>query len=202
MHTRQTTHPHAEATYHVTPNEDGTFSVEVRIPDSHPTKVGPFETAADADAWIAEQRARVEAQSAAGSGSAKIGAGVREGSEQPQRVLVGTPSPALTVDHNPAVSHVPGMTKTELVRRLAAANPHLLRSEAEAIVDTIFGEIAASLERGDRIELRGFGAFTVKRRDARVGRNPRTGDSVQVAEKHIPLFRAGKLLRDRLNPRR
>jgi integration host factor subunit beta len=91
------------------------------------------------------------------------------------------------------------MTKIELIKRVAAANPHLLRSEVEAIVDTIFGEIAVALARGDRVELRGFGAFSVKRRDARVGRNPRSGDSVQVAEKHIPFFKTGKHLRDRLN---
>jgi len=71
MRTRQTTHPHAEAAYRVIPNEDGTFSVEVRIPDSHPTKVGPLPASADAEAWIAEQRSRVEAQSAAGSGLRK-----------------------------------------------------------------------------------------------------------------------------------
>jgi hypothetical protein len=73
MRTRQTTHPHAEAAYHVIPNEDGTFGVEVRIPDSHPTKLGPFPADADAEAWMAEQRSRVEAQSATGSGVRKNG---------------------------------------------------------------------------------------------------------------------------------
>jgi integration host factor subunit beta len=91
------------------------------------------------------------------------------------------------------------MTKSELVQRLAEANPHLYQRDVEAIVTAIFGEIAAALGRGDRVELRGFGAFSVKRRDARIGRNPRTGDSVQVAEKHIPFFKTGKQLRDRLN---
>jgi len=91
------------------------------------------------------------------------------------------------------------MTKSELVQRLSEANPHLYQRDVEVIVTAIFDEIAAALARGDRVELRGFGAFSVKRRDARVGRNPRTGDSVQVAEKHIPLFKTGKQLRDRLN---
>ena len=91
------------------------------------------------------------------------------------------------------------MTKSELVQRLADANPHLYQRDVEVIVTAIFDEIAAALARGDRVELRGFGAFSVKRRDARVGRNPRTGDSVQVAEKHIPFFKTGKQLRDRLN---
>ena len=91
------------------------------------------------------------------------------------------------------------MTKSELILRLAESNPHLYQRDVERIVTTIFGEIADALARGDRVELRGFGAFSVKRRDARVGRNPRTGDSVQVAEKHIPFFKTGKQLRDRLN---
>src|SRR4051795_5799034 len=91
------------------------------------------------------------------------------------------------------------MTKSELVQRLAEANPHLYQRDIEAIVTAIFHEIAAALTRGDRVELRGFGAFSVKRRDARVGRNPRTGDSVQVAEKQVPFFKTGKQLRDRLN---
>jgi integration host factor subunit beta len=72
------------------------------------------------------------------------------------------------------------MTKAELVQRLAQAYPQLYQRDVEAVVTTVFGEIAAALSRGDRVELRGFGAFTVKHRDARVGRNPRTGDSVEV----------------------
>ena len=94
------------------------------------------------------------------------------------------------------------MTKSELVQRLAEANPHLYQRDVEVIVTAIFDEIAAALARGDRVELRGFGAFSVKRREARQGRNPRTGDSVAVAEKHIPFFKTGKQLRDRLNPPR
>jgi integration host factor subunit beta len=91
------------------------------------------------------------------------------------------------------------MTKSELVQKLAEANPHLYQRDVEVIVTAIFEEIAAALARGDRVELRGFGAFSVKHRDARIGRNPRTGDSVRVAEKHIPFFKTGKQLRDRLN---
>jgi integration host factor subunit beta len=90
------------------------------------------------------------------------------------------------------------MTKRKLVQRLAEANPHLRRHDATIIVSAIFDEITAALSRGDRVELRGFGAFTVKKRDARVGRNPRTGDSVSVSEKHVPFFKAGKDLRDRV----
>ena len=91
------------------------------------------------------------------------------------------------------------MTKSELIARLAAKNPHLYQRDVERIVATVFDEISKALSSGDRVELRGFGAFSVKRRDARVGRNPRTGDSVEVAEKHVPFFKTGKQLRDRLN---
>lgn len=91
------------------------------------------------------------------------------------------------------------MTRSELIQRIAELNPHLYHRDVERIVTTIFEEISEALARGDRVELRGFGAFSVKRRDARIGRNPRTGDAVHVAEKHIPFFKTGKLLRDRLN---
>jgi integration host factor subunit beta len=91
------------------------------------------------------------------------------------------------------------MTKSELIQRLAERNPHLYQRDVERIVTAIFDEITAALSSGDRVELRGFGAFSVKRRDARQGRNPRTGDSVQVEEKHVPFFKTGKQLRDRLN---
>jgi integration host factor subunit beta len=91
------------------------------------------------------------------------------------------------------------MTKSELIQRLAELNPHLYQRDVERIVTAIFDEISAALSRGDRVELRGFGAFSVKRREARVGRNPRTGASVQVSEKHIPFFKTGKQLRERLN---
>ena len=91
------------------------------------------------------------------------------------------------------------MTKSELIMRLAEKNPHLYYRDVERIVSTIFDEIAGALSRGDRVELRGFGALSVKRRNARIGRNPRTGESVNVAEKHVPFFKTGKHLRQRLN---
>jgi integration host factor subunit beta len=91
------------------------------------------------------------------------------------------------------------MTKSELILKLAELNPHLYQRDVERIVSTIFDEIAAALSRGDRVELRGFGAFSVKRRGARTGRNPRTGAAVDVAEKYIPFFKTGKELREKLN---
>ncbi len=90
------------------------------------------------------------------------------------------------------------MTKSELTARLAAKNPHLLHRDVEKIVNTIFETISEALERGQRVELRGFGAFSTKQRDARVGRNPRTGEAVDVEEKYIPAFKVGKLLTERL----
>jgi integration host factor subunit beta len=92
------------------------------------------------------------------------------------------------------------MTKSELIAELSAANPHLLSRDVELIVATIFNEITAALSRGERVELRGFGAFTVKHRAARQGRNPRTGDTVYVEDKYVPFFKTGKELRERLNP--
>jgi len=91
------------------------------------------------------------------------------------------------------------MTKSELIARLGADYPELLQRDVERIVLTIFEEITSALARGDRVELRGFGAFSVKARGARVGRNPRTGEAVNVAEKYIPYFKTGKQLRERLN---
>ncbi|HSO43240.1 MAG: integration host factor subunit beta [Rhodospirillales bacterium] len=91
------------------------------------------------------------------------------------------------------------MTKSELIARLAAANPHLYHRDVERIVTTVFEEIASALSRGDRVELRGFGAFSVKERGARTGRNPRTGDTVSVTSKYIPYFKTGKQLREKLN---
>jgi integration host factor subunit beta len=91
------------------------------------------------------------------------------------------------------------MTKSDLIQRLAERNPHLFQRDIERIVTTIFNEITEALARGDRVELRGFGAFSVKQRDARVGRNPRTGTTVTVDAKHIPFFKTGKQLRERLN---
>ena len=93
------------------------------------------------------------------------------------------------------------MTKSELIARLAAKNPHLYQRDVERIVATVFDEISKALARGDRVELRGFGAFSVKRRQSRTGRNPRTGEAVQVAEKAVPFFKTGKELREKLNPK-
>jgi integration host factor subunit beta len=93
------------------------------------------------------------------------------------------------------------MTKSELILRIGALNPHLYHRDVERIVTTIFDEITNALARRDRVELRGFGAFSVKERDARKGRNPRTGEAVAVDEKVVPFFKTGKELRDRLNGR-
>jgi integration host factor subunit beta len=91
------------------------------------------------------------------------------------------------------------MIKSELVARVATANPHLYQRDVENIINAILDEITAALARGDRVELRGFGAFSVKARPARVGRNPRTGANVDVAEKSVPFFKTGKEMRMRLN---
>lgn len=91
------------------------------------------------------------------------------------------------------------MIRSELIQKIADENPHLYQRDVERIVNTIFNEITEAMASGNRVELRGFGAFSVKKRDARVGRNPRTGESVQVEEKHVPFFKTGKLLRERLN---
>ena len=91
------------------------------------------------------------------------------------------------------------MVKSELIARIADLNPHLYQRDIERIVATIFEEISAALARGDRVELRGFGAFSVKRRAARTARNPRTGAADQVKAKHVPFFKTGKELRRALN---
>jgi len=91
------------------------------------------------------------------------------------------------------------MIRSELIQKIAEENPHLYQRDVERIVNTIFEEIIEAMARGDRVELRGFGAFSIKKRDARTGRNPRTGEAVQVEEKHVPFFKTGKELRERLN---
>lgn len=91
------------------------------------------------------------------------------------------------------------MIRSELIQKIADENPHLYQRDVEKIANTIFEEIIDAMSRGDRVELRGFGAFSVKKRDARQGRNPRTGEAVSVDEKHVPFFKTGKLLRERLN---
>ena len=91
------------------------------------------------------------------------------------------------------------MIRSELIQKISEENPHLFQRDVERIVNTVFEEIIDAMARGDRVELRGFGAFSVKKRDSRQGRNPRTGESVSVEEKHVPFFKTGKLLRERLN---
>ena len=91
------------------------------------------------------------------------------------------------------------MIKSELVSRIAAQNPHLYQRDVENIVNTILDKVVEALANGDRVELRGFGAFSVKARPARIGRNPRTGEKVPVDEKSVPFFKTGKEMRERLN---
>jgi integration host factor subunit beta len=94
------------------------------------------------------------------------------------------------------------MIKSELVTRLTARNPHLYQREVEAAVNTFLGEVSDAMKERNRVELRGFGAFSVRVRGARTGRNPRTGEPVEVPEKAAPFFRAGKEMRDRINAHR
>lgn len=91
------------------------------------------------------------------------------------------------------------MTKSELIAQLATENPHLRQQDIDLIVATIFEEVTAALARGQRVELRGFGAFSTKQRDPRLGRNPRTGEAVEVSAKVVPYFKPGKELRERVN---
>src|SRR5690606_22687865 len=100
---------------------------------------------------------------------------------------------------NISVREASALIKSELIQKIAASNPHLYHRDVERIVNVVFDEIVDALAQGDRVELRGFGAFTVKHRAARQGRNPRTGTPVPVAEKYVPFFKTGKELRDRLN---
>ncbi len=91
------------------------------------------------------------------------------------------------------------MIKSELIAQLAAENPHLTQKDVERVVAVVFDTMTEALEGGGRVELRGFGAFSVRARPARSGRNPRTGDQVQVRAKAVPFFKSGKELRERLN---
>ena len=91
------------------------------------------------------------------------------------------------------------MIKSELIEKIAEENPHLFQRDIERIVSTIFEEITEAISAGNRVELRGFGAFSSKRRQERMGRNPRTGEAVKVEEKFVPFFKTGKNLRKRLN---
>jgi len=91
------------------------------------------------------------------------------------------------------------MIRSELLQALARDNPELRAEEVEQVVDIFFEEIAARLAEGGRVELRGFGAFSTRERQARTGRNPRTGDPVEVPAKRVPYFKPGKEMRERLN---
>jgi len=91
------------------------------------------------------------------------------------------------------------MIKSELIKRIGSQNPHLFERDIEKIVNAILEEMVEALRRGDRVELRGFGAFSVKLRDARQGRNPRTGAVVAVSKKAVAFFKTGKEMRARLN---
>src|SRR5689334_10238627 len=92
------------------------------------------------------------------------------------------------------------MIKSELIEKIAAENPHLYQRDVERIVNTILDTITTALARGDRVELRGFGMFRVKRREARTGRNPRNGTQVAVSEKVFPAFKTSRDMHRRLNP--
>ncbi len=91
------------------------------------------------------------------------------------------------------------MIRSELIAKIAERYPHLFLRDVEKIVTAILEEISGALERGERVELRGFGAFSVKQRDPREGRNPRTGEPVSVDGKKVPFFKTGKEMRHRLN---
>ncbi len=90
------------------------------------------------------------------------------------------------------------MTRQDLINRIAEKNPHLSNTDVERVVMTIFDEITQALADGNRVELRGFGAFSVKSREGYTGRNPRTGESVEVQPKYVPAFKVGKQLREAL----
>src|SRR5262249_13717371 len=91
------------------------------------------------------------------------------------------------------------MIKSELVKRITVQNPHLFERDIEKVVNAILDEMVEALRRGDRVELRGFGAFSAKLREPRQGRNPRTGAAVAVPKKAMPYFKTGKEMRARLN---
>ena len=91
------------------------------------------------------------------------------------------------------------MIRSELVQKVAEANPELSYKDVDRLVSVIFEAICTQLAAGGRVELRGFGAFSTRARDARTGRNPRTGDPVDVSAKRVPYFKPGKEMRDRLN---
>lgn len=91
------------------------------------------------------------------------------------------------------------MIKSELISLLSDKNPHLTQQDIERVVNVVFEEISDSLSSGERVEIRGFGSFSVRHRSARKGRNPRTGEGVLVPEKNVPFFKTGKDLKEKLN---
>lgn len=94
------------------------------------------------------------------------------------------------------------MLRSELIDQMHRENEHLTRRDVERVVAVILESVIQTLEKGARVELRGFGAFSTRYRAARAGRNPRTGGAVHVAEKHVPFFRAGKELKHRIDATR
>ena len=91
------------------------------------------------------------------------------------------------------------MTRSELIERIAEKFPQKTSQEVEQLVTTIFAEISGALQRGDRVELRGFGSFFVRKREGRTGCDPRSGKAIKVDERYVPLFRAGKILLEKMN---
>ena len=137
--------------------------------------------------------------------AAAVGAAARHGEAECPAAAIGSPHRRAAIEprcaglRGKAAAREPAVTRAELIAELAASNPHLRQEDAELIVATIFDQITAALARGERVELRGFGAFTVKQRTARIGRNPRTQETVQVDEKTVPHFKAGREMLRRLN---
>jgi len=106
---------------------------------------------------------------------------------------------SVRIDAQPKICFGGTMIKSEIIQRISVKNPHLRQHDVEKIVNVIFDALTAAMQRGDPIELRGFGAFGVKSRSARTGRNPRTQAYVSVKEKRVPYFKTGKEMRVRLN---
>ena len=94
------------------------------------------------------------------------------------------------------------MTKRDLVEELVRLHPHFSRRDAEVMVDAVFESVIDALRRGDRVEIRGFGSFVVRQREAREARNPKTGTRIPVATKRVPFFKVGKELRVRVDEQR
>jgi integration host factor subunit beta len=122
----------------------------------------------------------------------------------PESFAIGTWKPYLRLEYKGGLAHglaVQGarMIKSELIAKLAEENPHLTQRDIERVVGVVLERMISALEEGGRVELRGFGALSVRSRDARAGRNPRTGEPVEVRAKHVPFFKSGKELRERLN---